>query len=176
MIRKSFLIDHNLEYNEEYRCAQDIELWQRAVKEGHIGTMNSVLLKYRIHNKQATTKGNRLQQDLCFSSECKAFYELGAFDGKDRELFAMLCKYEPMNEKEYIKFKALINKISTYVPKQEKQIYKNILTNRLFNLIMSGLDSKNRIIVLLKNPWLINPTNIYSVVFRVLFVIRNKKI
>ncbi|MEH7419509.1 glycosyltransferase, partial [Neobacillus drentensis] len=63
MIRKDFLIRNKLEYNEDFKKAQDYELWSRVVNIGSFKLLNDVLLLYRIHPNQASTKGKNEQNN-----------------------------------------------------------------------------------------------------------------
>ena len=63
MIRKDFLIKNKLAYNEDYKKAQDYELWSRAIKFGRFALLDEPLLLYRIHPNQASTKGSEEQNN-----------------------------------------------------------------------------------------------------------------
>ncbi|WP_323732225.1 glycosyltransferase family 2 protein [Clostridium sp.] len=59
MIRKSFLENNNLQYNEEYRNSQDYELWSRCFIYGDvIAELPKCLLYYRISETQISSKNN----------------------------------------------------------------------------------------------------------------------
>lgn len=49
-IRKESLDKHRLRYNEEFRYAQDYELWCRGIKDLKFANMPCVLLKYRVED------------------------------------------------------------------------------------------------------------------------------
>jgi len=57
MIRKDFLDKNNLKYNEKYKKAQDYELWSKAIRICSFALLDEVLLLYRVHPNQASTKG-----------------------------------------------------------------------------------------------------------------------
>ena len=48
MIRKSFLIDNDLNYNTFYEPAEDYELWTKIIQNGKIVNIPEVLLLYRV--------------------------------------------------------------------------------------------------------------------------------
>ncbi|QZT36139.1 glycosyltransferase [Halosquirtibacter xylanolyticus] len=54
MIRKSVVIENKFFYNEDYKSAQDYDLWTRMMLNVKIANLNEVLLHYRVHNKQIT--------------------------------------------------------------------------------------------------------------------------
>lgn len=55
MLRRSFLEEHGLRYNEEFRRSQDYELWSRVQEHGKIEIIPQILMKYRFHARQAST-------------------------------------------------------------------------------------------------------------------------
>ncbi|MFK3960822.1 glycosyltransferase family 2 protein [Pseudalkalibacillus hwajinpoensis] len=64
MIRKEFLEQNNLRYNEKFKKAQDYELWSRCVIYGMFYEYPEVLLKYRTSNTQATITNSDEQNNF----------------------------------------------------------------------------------------------------------------
>lgn len=70
MMRNEMLARYQLKYNEEYKTAEDYELWSRAVKYIKISNINEILYKYRINpngnsrNAALNSNGERLKQIL----------------------------------------------------------------------------------------------------------------
>ncbi len=57
MIRNSFLKKHNLNYSPDALYAEEYDLWKNIIlKGGKLANLPEILLKYRIHNKQVSTK------------------------------------------------------------------------------------------------------------------------
>lgn len=55
-IRRDFLIENNIFYNEEYTVAQDYGLWNDILlKKGKLSNINDFLLLYRVSDSQITT-------------------------------------------------------------------------------------------------------------------------
>ena len=63
MMRKSVLDEHELNYNEEFKTAQDYELWSRLMKYTNFSTLPEILLDYRVHDKQVSCTKRQLQID-----------------------------------------------------------------------------------------------------------------
>lgn len=64
MIRKSFLIEHNINYNLIYKKAQDYGLWVDIVNNGgKIDIILDILLDYRVHDNQISIKNSGEQND-----------------------------------------------------------------------------------------------------------------
>ena len=49
MLRKSDFDKYNLRYNENFKVAQDYELWSRAIRILNFENMQEVLVRYRWH-------------------------------------------------------------------------------------------------------------------------------
>lgn len=62
MIRRSFLQRTGLLYDELVKKGQDYDLWERASVSGHLAVMSNVLLYYRLHDTQITSKSTKEQQ------------------------------------------------------------------------------------------------------------------
>ena len=61
MIRSSILKKNNLMYDENFKAAQDFELWSRLAQYGDIKNIDEIHCVYRIHEKQISTKQIDLQ-------------------------------------------------------------------------------------------------------------------
>ncbi len=63
MIRRQFLLDHGITYNEKLRKSQDYGLWIDIMnKGGCIRTLPRILLRYRVHDGQISAqRGNQMQ-------------------------------------------------------------------------------------------------------------------
>jgi len=56
MIRKEILLQNNLFYNESLMPAEDYDLWTKIVRFGKVYNFRDVLLKYRVHGLNISTK------------------------------------------------------------------------------------------------------------------------
>jgi len=65
MIRKSFLDKNNILYDENFKYAQDYELWSRACHITKIAIVPKLCLLYRVHNKQIGYEKKNEQLELC---------------------------------------------------------------------------------------------------------------
>ena len=50
-IRKSVLLEHNLNYRPEMNGVEDYDLWSRLLQYTHMGIIDAVLVQYRVHAK-----------------------------------------------------------------------------------------------------------------------------
>jgi len=56
MMRKDFITTNKLYYDQGFECAEDYDLWTRAVSVGKLTNIPQVLLFYRIHDNQVTVR------------------------------------------------------------------------------------------------------------------------
>lgn len=67
MIRKSFLENYSLNYDINFKKAQDFDLWTRVSKCGKITILKKRLCLYRIHENQiSSNKNTKAEQYECF--------------------------------------------------------------------------------------------------------------
>lgn len=63
IIRKELVDKYNLEYDEQYKHAEDYELWSRVVNCSKIANIPKVLLHYRMHPESISKKNSSLQAE-----------------------------------------------------------------------------------------------------------------
>lgn len=61
MLRRTLFLDNGLNYDPQFKDAEDYELWSRAGKLFRLGNVAEVLLEYRIHRSQISQLYNREQ-------------------------------------------------------------------------------------------------------------------
>jgi glycosyltransferase involved in cell wall biosynthesis len=90
MIRKSFIDANHLQYNNEFECAEDYELWVRCVWLGKTANIPEVLLYYREHANQSSKINNYNQAKnsaLCRIKMLQKVWDKASVDDKyTREL------------------------------------------------------------------------------------------
>lgn len=64
MLRKSVIDKYNFRYNNDYKCAEDYELWSRMINVTRICNVQKILLKYRWHDGNISVKNNNIQKQL----------------------------------------------------------------------------------------------------------------
>lgn len=116
MMRKAFLVNNDLSYNENFPCNQDYELWSRVVFLGNIRIIPDVLVKYRISPNQISQKKRQKQLDLALSLR-KSYL-------KKQGLTLSINEIEIFNEIE-----------NRYIPEKEKveDIIKRLVVSGCFN-------------------------------------------
>lgn len=61
MMRREFLEQHHLQYDENVKKGQDYDMWERSSVHGKLAVMKEVLLYYRMHSAQITFTGSKDQ-------------------------------------------------------------------------------------------------------------------
>lgn len=80
MLRKSSLSKHRLQYNKESLHAEDYRLWiDMSLKGLKLANLKDVLINYRIHNEQISSKYNLDQEKI--SNDLKWYYLSNALPG-----------------------------------------------------------------------------------------------
>ena len=69
MLRKADFDKYNLRYNENFKVAQDYELWARAIRVLNFANIKEVLLKYRVHENNNCRPSEILKANDTFVKE-----------------------------------------------------------------------------------------------------------
>ena len=175
MIRRNFLVDNNIKYNESFRYAQDYELWSRCNKISNISIIPTVGLLLRSHNSQISTQ-KKLEQDNYYLQTLKGNMRHLNIDDKFTSCFLVLNGRKKLSNKEVKKF---CNNLNYIVAKLEPN-YKNVnavINNSIFNLYLKGelftTDSRKINNSILKKR-IFNFSNIYLSIKRVYLSLKCK--
>lgn len=76
MIRKSFFIDNGIRYDEDFKKAQDYDLWVRCIELTNIVILQEELIYYRIHDAQISKEGYGSQQEYADSVKIRLFKDI----------------------------------------------------------------------------------------------------
>lgn len=141
MIRKSFLTDNNLSYNEDFIYSQDFELWNRIVKKGKIAVIPKVLQLYRIHNGQISTSKKDIQEQFFDKVLLSNLKDL-ALDKNNFKFIKMLRKSnDSIKLDEVKKFIDECLSNNQKIRKYDERSFKKILFTRYY--IMLGKRTKH---------------------------------
>ena len=83
MIRRDFLMENGLLYNESFMCSQDFELWSRIVCNGKISIIPEVLMMYRTHESQISSSKAELQKEYGYIIYQNLFKRLGVIISRE---------------------------------------------------------------------------------------------
>jgi glycosyltransferase involved in cell wall biosynthesis len=77
ILRRESFINNNFLFNHEFKHAEDYELWARSSVSLKFANIPEVLLKYRIHENQISTKYNILQRNSMSLAQLNLLLNLG---------------------------------------------------------------------------------------------------
>lgn len=174
MMRKKFLTDNHLFYNQKFLCSQDFELWARAAECGNIEMINKVLLYYRVHNGQVSIRKKLLQKEYAIEI-CRRQIERLASEITEEQmkLHLILCGHNELTLSNIQKVIQWIDTLLSYNRKTQiydQDILKKMLYNRLLNLMLKSsipIQQKVKTIITDRSFWSI--TNLYSVAYRAMY-------
>jgi glycosyltransferase involved in cell wall biosynthesis len=83
MMRKHILTKHNLYYDIDYQYAEDYELWVRLSDFTHLSNVPEVLLLYRQHEAQVSTRHTDIQTAHADRIRMNQLYRLGIHPSKE---------------------------------------------------------------------------------------------
>lgn len=140
MMRKDFIINNNLYYNEEFLCSQDFELWNRCKEIGKIEIIPKVGLLYRIHDNQISTEKKEKQLKFYKQILENNFVSFNNFDIQENiEKILLLFNGDKKVElSELIKISDMIDEIISKNTKYDKEDLETVLYLKLFNLVMKS--------------------------------------
>jgi glycosyltransferase involved in cell wall biosynthesis len=95
MLRKSFLLKHQLKYDETLEPAEDYDLWTRIVALGKLANVPEVLLKYRDHSNQVSITDQYKQNENSIVSKLRMIrFPLTNLTESDQFLSRMIIEKE----------------------------------------------------------------------------------
>lgn len=74
MIRRSVLIEHNIEYDPIYKYSEDVKFWFDIAKVAKLANLTDVLLEYRKSEGQVTTMHRSKQKSLANKARTEFYY------------------------------------------------------------------------------------------------------
>jgi glycosyltransferase involved in cell wall biosynthesis len=120
IIRTEVIKRYNLNYREEYRVAEDYDLWWRVAKITKLSNISDKLLSYRVHLEQESTANFLKQREKLLKSKIAFFNYLKINSSPENiqfteKLFSDSLPYTPENLiKVYEFFKKLKSKESNF--------------------------------------------------------------
>lgn len=182
MMRKEFLVTHNLRYNENFRYAQDFELWSRCAEKGKVEILPEVLLYLRKHKKQVSTQKKYSQKEYAKEILKRQLESFGVeYNNTEFKVHCMISGLDELDlnrieeiEKWLLKLIRQNNRTNKY----DKYIFKKVLFNKLFNRYFKLPYSRKELFTYiyqnkgLRNI-LINSFNIFSGIKRMKYILSN---
>jgi glycosyltransferase involved in cell wall biosynthesis len=103
ILRRDRFIDANYLFDQDFKHAEDYELWSRACVSLKFANIPQVLLKYRFHEEQVSTKFNKIQRDTMNLVQINLLSNLGISISSDEKVIQRGIAYsEYGNDKKYL--------------------------------------------------------------------------
>lgn len=137
MMRRQIMMEKEIKYNEDFRATEDFELWTRASKILKMGNIENILLKYRFHELNSTSKRNK-EGITNYLKVINSNFEMLGIDVsfKNLEIICPLtCKVNEKNKYQIIKvLKEYKHRI--YLINKEKKYFNHASLKRVFKIRM----------------------------------------
>lgn len=130
MIRKSIFAANNIKYDDNYKHAEDYELWSRTMNTFCFANIPEVLLHYRKHDEQVTNIHSKEQTDKRIKIRAKYLSDqlgLSQNDKKDIARWLYLDEYLP-SEDMLIGTDILLEKMT--IANTDKKVFKETDFNK----------------------------------------------
>ena len=171
MFRKSFLVKNNIKYNEEYRSAQDFELWSR-INKNNMALIKKVGLYYRIHESQIGTEKKEEQAANAIKIIKRNVIKRYGNEKKIIDCFLVLSLRKKISTTEQIL--ELSKNIDLILKKEKFDINKKrVLYTRFFHVLLKNNLLFNNIIFIIKNDNVRNKVLNLRNLFYVFYKIKN---
>jgi len=134
ILRRESFVSNNLFFKEEFKHAEDYELWSRASKVLNFANIPEVLLKYRFHENQVSTKFG-LQQKLSINQVHYLLLDNIGIHPTDNEkvMHASIAYSDYGNNKIYLNDLLLyLKKIE--ISNQKKEFYNDTALSKYLNV------------------------------------------
>ena len=130
MMRRELIFEKGFYYDESYRSAQDYELAQRVSESYPIGIVQDILLNYRTHKKQVSSKSGNTQFANADRIRERQLKRLGVdVDEKMRKVYDSWVKEEKdIKAETFCQAQKLIQEFCR--ANKEKKIYDNALMEK----------------------------------------------
>ena len=141
IMKKDYIKNNNIRYNEDFLCSQDYELWSR-INNSNIGILPYVGLYYRVHEKQASESKKLIQMEMSKMIIEQNSLRIGLTTDEILNTLMILAGRSELTINNYIEVSNDIDKIINNNFYYKNTNLKRCLYNRYFHLLL-----KNRILI-----------------------------
>ncbi|MHA8108518.1 glycosyltransferase family 2 protein [Aquirufa sp. A-Brett2-W8] len=144
IMRADFLKNHNISYNSSYVNAEDYKIWTDISHVGRMANLPNIVLEYRIHESQMSSRGAIQQQEM---SKKISLEHLNFLSGNNEHMeyylngsiknVSDLKKYldVELSIKDYFT-KNNLNADSIIFKNRSRKYFQNVLSNDNFSLML----------------------------------------
>ena len=103
IIRKEVMEKHKLKYDENYKHAEDYELWSRIINYAKVSNIPKVLLHYRMHDESVSKKNSSAQAENSNRVRIRLLKEMGINPAPtELDLHRRFIRPDYLNSKDFI--------------------------------------------------------------------------
>ena len=179
MFRTDFLRKYNLNYNEDFKYAQDFEMWSRCSEKCNITIIPRVGLYLRIHEKQISTEKKGEQDKYYLRTLQNNINRMNCYANNEK----LLCSLKILSEKEELTNEncvSVVESINELVSFNnnyyENLILKKVLINTFFNVFIKKCRTNIIMLKLLNNKTIrkniLNFNNLILLAKRVILILK----
>lgn len=142
VMRSEYLIKNKINYDENFLCSQDFELWARILDTTNSTEMPKVGILYRVHKKQISSQKQALQKELREKViDCNI---LKLSNQANREILMILSGSNTITKENYKKVSNDIDNIIKLNTNKyfDTKILKKVLYNRFLEITMTTKEVK----------------------------------
>ena len=143
IIRKEILEKYKLEYDENYKHADDYEFWSRIINHTKISNIPKVLLHYRIHHESVSKKYSSIQTENSNKIRLRLIKQLNiAPTNEELDIHRRFIRPDYLNPKDFISqlelwFYKILSANETAMIYKQNSLAK-IISNRWLNACASN--------------------------------------
>lgn len=182
IIRKKFLEEKNIKYNDRYICSQDYELWTKICNFSNISEIHEIGILYRTHDKQVSNQKREIQEKLKENIiKQNSIKKLGLNNSEIINTLMILSGSRKLTKENYKTVIENINNIIEQVKNPyEKKKMRKVFYNRVFQIIVSNKKEKYSFISYIKKmnmlKTIIQYNNVCYIVSRIFMKLKSKLI
>lgn len=175
IMKRAFLLEHGLMYDETFDGAEDFDLFTRCRQAGaRIAIMPEVMFHYRLHSSSVChtqkPKQIELSQRICKRQldEMKLSYSKTEWN-----LNLILCGLKQYAEKENDDLEKWCEKLINANQSKllfDKKSFSKVIYNRYLGAVLkSDISMKKKVIIIFQNRKLFSFSNIYAIAYKTMF-------
>ena len=139
IIRKEVMEKHKLKYDENYKHAEDYELWSRIINYAKVSNIPKVLLHYRMHDESVSKKNSSAQAENSNRVRIRLLKEMGINPAPtELDLHRRFIRPDYLNSKDFIdQLETWLGKLLSVNEKMriyEQKSLAKIISSRWFNV------------------------------------------
>ena len=162
MIRKSCLEKFKLDYDSDYKYAEDYDLWTKIADHFEISNIPEFLVDYRIHQNQSSEQFKNEQRETANRVRIRELHKFYPIANSDEEILHLkICNHDLRSSKEILKkaesWLLKLLEVNTKTRHYSKEAFENVISREWINICANSAPKIWSIIKYWKSPLSRNP-------------------